>query len=207
MTLRVVGAGLGRTGTNSLKLALESLLGEPCYHMFECFERPEHMPLWTAAAQGDIPEWDHLLSGYGAAIDFPPAAFWPELMRAYPKALILLSVRDTDDWWKSASRTIFPTVLAMPPGPRREMIDAFWSSRFTLAIEDERAAKAAFEKWNDQVRAGVPPERLLEWRPGDGWELLCSALELPVPPEPFPHVNTTKEFLANRAPGTQAGSK
>ena len=62
--------------------------------MFECFERPEHMPLWTAAARGDIPDWDRLLSGYGAAIDFPPAAFWPELMRAYPEALILLSVRE-----------------------------------------------------------------------------------------------------------------
>lgn len=125
---------MGRTGTNPLKLALERLLGEPCYHMFECFERPEHMPLWAAAAQGDMPEWDDLLSGYGAAIDFPPAAFWPELMRAYPDALILLSVRNTDEWWRSASQTIFPAVLAMPPGPQHAMIDALWSSRFTLTV-------------------------------------------------------------------------
>jgi hypothetical protein len=201
MSVRVVGAGLGRTGTNSLKLALERLLGEPCYHMFECYRRPEHMPVWTAAAGGDTPDWDELLSGYGAAIDFPPAAFWPELMRAFPEALILLSVRDTNEWWTSASRTIFPAVLAMPPGPVREMIEALWSSRFTLAVEDEHAAKAAFETFNAQVRAGVPAERLLEWRPGDGWEPICAALELPVPPEPFPHVNTTREFLETRAAG------
>jgi hypothetical protein len=194
MTLRVVGAGMGRTGTNSLKLALERLLGKPCYHMFECLEHPEHMPIWTRAARGDLPNWDELLAGYGAAVDFPPAAFWPELMRAYPDALILLSVRDSDDWWKSASRTIFPSVLAMPPGPLREMIDALWSARFTLAIDDEQAATKAFETFNDRVRAGVPPERLLEWRPGDGWEPLCAALELAVPPEPFPHVNTAEEF-------------
>ncbi|MEN8182034.1 MAG: sulfotransferase family protein [Myxococcota bacterium] len=195
MPLRVVGAGMGRTGTNSLKLALERLLGEPCYHMFECFQRPEHMPRWTAATRGELPDWDELLAGYGAAVDFPPAAFWPELMHSYPDALILLSVRDTDDWWRSASRTIFPSVLALPPGPLREMIDALWSARFTLDIEDEQAAKAAFEAFNDRVRAGVAPERLLEWRPGDGWEPICAALGLPVPPEPFPHVNTTADFL------------
>ena len=207
MTLRVVGAGMGRTGTNSLKLALERLLGEPCYHMFECFERPEHMPLWTAAARGDMPEWDRLLAGYGAAIDFPPAAFWPELMGAYPEALVLLSVRDTDDWWTSASQTIFPSVLALPRGPRREMMEALWSSRFTLAIDDEKAAKTAFEKFNDEVRAGVPTERLLEWRPGDGWEPICAALELPVPPEPFPHVNSTSEFLEMRVSDPLAGDE
>ena len=196
-----------RTGTNSLKLALERLLGEPCYHMFECFQRPEHMPLWTRAAQGDPPDWDELLSGYGAAIDFPPAAFWPELMGAYPEALILLSVRDTDGWWISASQTVFPFVLAMPPGPLREMIDALWSARFTLAVEDEQAAKAAFEKFNEQVRAEVPPERLLEWRPGDGWEPICAALEVPVPSESFPHVNTTMEFLETRAAGPRSGNR
>jgi hypothetical protein len=196
---------MGRTGTNSLKLALERLLGEPCYHMFECYERPEHMPLWTAAARGDFPDWGQLLSGYGAAIDFPPAAFWPELMRAYPEALILLSVRDTDDWWRSASKTIFPTVRAMPPGPVREMIEALWSNRFTLDIENEEAAKSAFEEFNDEVRESVPPERLLEWRPGDGWEPICNALGLPVPHEPFPHVNTTKEYLETRVPDSGLG--
>src|SRR5690242_16311928 len=96
MTLRVVGAGLGRTGTHSLKLALEQLLGAPCYHMAEVFEHPEHVPLWDQATRGEMPDWDALFDGYGAAVDWPMAAFWREIGEAYPDALILLSVRDAD---------------------------------------------------------------------------------------------------------------
>ena len=205
MTLRVVGAGMGRTGTHSLKLALERLVAEPCYHMFECIERPEHMLLWTAAAQGDSPDWDELFSGYGAAVDFPASAFWPELVQAYPDALILLSVRDTEGWWRSASETIFPAVLSQPQGPFRDMLDALWSARFTLAVDDESAAKAAYEAFNDRVRAEAPPERLLEWHPGDGWGPICAALGLPVPDEPFPHANTKAEFWELRADRLEPG--
>src|SRR5438105_250833 len=110
MTLRVVGAGLGRTGTMSLKLALERLLGAPCYHMVEVFSHPEHVPAWHAAAQGRMPDWDQLFAGYAAAVDWPSAAFWPELIEAYPEALVVLSVRDSESWWQSAHETIFATV-------------------------------------------------------------------------------------------------
>ncbi len=197
MALRVIGAGVGRTGTNSLKLALERLLGGPCYHMLEVRERPEVAPIWTAAARGDLPNWSELFEGYIATVDEPSTAFWRELMDVYPQALILLSVRDADDWWRSASQTVIPAQREQPPGPFRDMFDAL-SSRMPFT-SDEETAKAAFEAHNSRVRDEAPADRLLVWRPGDGWDSICAALELPIPDEPFPHVNTTREFVERYA--------
>lgn len=198
MALRVVGAGLGRTGTHSLKLALEHLLQRPCYHMWEVFSHPEHAPVWTAATNGTMPDWDSFLHEYGATIDFPAAAFWPELMEAYPQSLVLLSVRDTNDWWESCRKTIFSADYPLPPEPIGEMIEAMWENRFTHDIANESAAKEAYEVFNAKVRRRVPPERLLEWRPGDGWAPICAALGLEIPDEPFPHVNTSADFRKDR---------
>ncbi len=196
MTLRVVGAGLGRTGTMSLKLALERLLGGPCYHMAEVFTHPQHVPLWTAAARGEMPDWPALFDGYRAAVDWPVAAFWPEVSAAFPDALVLLSVRDPQSWWESASQTIFPAIARQPPGPWRDMVDALFAARFTTALDDPAACMAELERHNARVRAAVPARRLLEWRAGDGWAPLCAALGVPVPDEPFPRTNTKDEFLA-----------
>ena len=198
MGLKVVGAGLGRTGTNSLKLALEHLLREPCYHMWEVFSHLEHAPVWAAAAEGDIPDWDQLLDGFGAAIDFPSAAFWPELMVAYPESLVILSVRDTDAWWKSCQRTIFSADRSLAPTEINEMVDILWAARFTSDVQNEASAKDAYETFNDRVRREVPRERLLEWRPDQGWAPICAALGVSVPEIPFPHVNTTSDFLRKR---------
>src|ERR1022692_2743456 len=107
MTLRVVGAGLGRTGTTSLKQALEQLLGGPCYHMLEVRERSADPDIWGDAYEGRLPAWDHFFDGYRACVDWPAAPFWYEISSTFPDALILLSVRDADAWWKSVSNTIF----------------------------------------------------------------------------------------------------
>ena len=198
--LRVVGAGVGRTGTLSLKVAFERLLGAPCYHMAEVLGKPEHVPLWLGATRGKLPDWHALMRGYAAAVDWPAAAFWPELADAFPEALVLLSVRDADTWWRSANGTIFPATQSAPSQQWREMIESMFASRFTSAIRDREASIAAFERHNAQVRARVPAHRLLIWRPGDGWAPLCERLGLPIPSEPFPHTNTTAEFLARRPP-------
>ena len=202
MGLQVVGAGLGRTGTHSLKVALEQLLGGPCYHMIEVFGRPEDIPVWHDAARGKAPDWRTFLAGYDAAVDWPAAAFWQELSEANPEAVILLSVRDADGWWRSADRTIFEAMRRPPP--EDGSMDAWRAmAEDSLAVgfvrepwnhEDE--AKAAFERHNEHVRATAPLERLVEWHPGDGWAPICDALDVPVPEEPFPHVNTTDEFRA-----------
>jgi hypothetical protein len=197
MTLRVVGAGLGRTGTHSLKIALEQLLGAPCYHMLEVLEHPEHIALWQQAVDtGEVP-WDQLFEGYAAAVDWPVGSFYREVGDVYPDAVVLLSTRDADGWWRSAHATIFnfPS-LEDPPGMQGwlQMVTDMMATRFTADIDDETAAKAAYERHNAEVRASVPRERLLEWQPGDGWKPICDALGVAVPDDPFPHVNTTAEF-------------
>src|SRR5436305_4995689 len=111
MTMRIVGAGLGRTGTHSLKLAIERLTGAPCYHMMEVFGHPEHLPIWRDAATGKEPDWPQLLEGYEAIVDWPGASFWRDMSEAFPEAVILLSTRaDAETWWKSAHNTIFQVI-------------------------------------------------------------------------------------------------
>ncbi len=196
MALRVIGAGLGRTGTLSLKGALERLLGAPCYHMFEAVQHPEHVARWRAAARGELPDWDRLFDGFAAAVDWPASAFWRELSEAYPDAPIVLSTRSAESWWASASQTIF-AVQDRVADERADMIRELLAARFTSAISDRAAAIAAFEAHNADVRANAPRHRLIDWTPEDGWAPLCEALGVAVPDEPFPRVNTREEFVAN----------
>jgi hypothetical protein len=176
LALRVVGAGVGRTGTTSLQLALQQLLGGPCYHMMEVFPRPGHIEAWHEAAKGNPPEWHWLLGGFAAAVDWPASGFWRELSVAYPAAVVLLSVRESPEaWWKSASRTILHVAeRPTPPAPGMERWLAMYldllAVRFTDRRQEPEAAMAAYVRHNDAVRAEVPAERLVEWQPGDGWE-------------------------------------
>jgi hypothetical protein len=202
VALQVVGAGLGRTGTHSLKQALEQLLGAPCYHMVEVLGRPDDIPVWQRAVDGDPPDWREFFTDFGAAVDWPVAAFWSEISAAFPDAIVLLSTRDAAGWWTSASRTIFDvTQRGAPPDEpvivaQMAMATTMFERRFTPGWRDQAAATAAYEAHNETVRATVPAERLVEWHPGDGWAPICTALGVPVPSEPFPHVNTTSDFRA-----------
>ena len=200
MALRVVGAGLGRTGTASLQLALQQLLDGRCYHMGETFGRPDDIPVWHAAVNGSSPDWDAFLDDYVATVDWPACAFWRELAAANPDALVLLSTRSSADaWWKSANDTIFGIMPRLAADeatqPFHRMLTQLFG-RFTDDISNEGAVKAAFLRHNDDVRRTAPPGRLLEWQPAQGWAPICDALGVPVPDEPFPHVNTTDDFRA-----------
>jgi hypothetical protein len=203
MAIKVVGAGLGRTGTHSLKIALEQLLGGRCYHMIEVFGLPEHIPLWTAAAQGNPPDWADMLTDFDAIVDWPGGAFYRELSAAFPDAPVLLSTRPSEAWWTSAHNTIFQVLKqgAEVSEGFPEMIEALFSNRFTMDLENADACIAAYERHNAEVRASVPADRLVEWSPGDGWGPLCAMLGVSEPSEPFPHVNTTEEFRAMMASG------
>jgi Sulfotransferase domain len=201
VTIRVVGAGLGRTGTTSLKAALEQLLGAPCHHMFELLVHPEQIPDWHAAARGEAVDWAALLADYAAVVDWPGAAFWPELVDAFPDAVVLVSNRDPQAWYESASNTIFPGVIADVAEDQSDdwkawhaMVREVFGSRFTLDVGDEAAALAAFDAHYAAVQAAVPAERILEWTVADGWAPICAVLDLPVPDEPFPRLNTRDDW-------------
>lgn len=200
MALQVVGAGIGRTGTHSLQLALAQLLGAPCYHMVEVIAHPEYAQYWQDAIDGKPVDWDKVFDGYAAAVDWPAGAFWKELADRYPDAIVLLSTRSSAEaWWKSANDTIFEiTRREVPPESglqvQQSMARSMLEKKFTPKWFDEKEAKAAYERHNATVREAIPASRLVDWKPGDGWEPICKALGVPVPAEPFPHVNSTDEF-------------
>jgi len=208
--LRVVGAGLGRTGTNSLKLALERLTGGPCYHMIELFANPGDLAQWRGALHGDPPDWRTFPAGYTATVDWPACAFWAGLAGAHPDAIVLLSVRDSaEQWWRSFEATIHAE-LSRPVPPdrpewaeRRQVTLEMLDRTFTPGWRERDGAMAGYEAHNAAVRETVPAGRLVEWRAGDGWEPICAALGVPVPEEPFPHVNTTAEFQAADQPAPE----
>ena len=201
MTLRVVGAGLGRTGTHSLKLALEQLLDGRCYHMSELFDREDDTAVWTAATRGEEVDWAAFLSEFAATVDWPACAFWEQIASAVPDAVVLLSLREAPEaWWASFEQTIAQALQKEVPADdeawvaRRRLTIAMMEGTFTPDWSDRDAAIAAYERHNQHVRDTVPANRLVEWRPGDGWEPICAALAIDVPAKPFPHTNTSAEF-------------
>lgn len=204
MTLRVIGAGLGRTGTMSLKLALEQLLGGPCYHMTELFQHPEHLPYWQQAVDGETVDWQQVFGDYVAAVDEPTGQLWEPISQAYPDALIILSVRDPDAWWQSANATIMEVKRQPPPAEDKDrnawydMIMNLYDQFYPQGVDEPEAAKAAFRAHIACVKSTVPSERLLVWEAKDGWAPICQALNLPVPDEPFPYSNTREEFIKRR---------
>jgi hypothetical protein len=196
--LQVIGAGISRTGTRSLKIALERLLGGPCHHMREIMAAPGQIPGWMDAIEGRPVDWPVLLQDYRAVVDWPGASFWPELLAANPAALVLLSVRDPEAWYKSASSTIFPGFDRVPPewSPWMTAVRKLLRERFSDRFDDATAMIDAYERHNAAVRSQVPASQLLEWTPADGWAPICERLGVPVPQEPFPLTNTTAEVRA-----------
>lgn len=200
MTLRVVGAGLPRTGTESLAVALRTLLGEPCYHLREIPGHPYHAgPHWARALATGTADWDAVFAGYAATVTWPAALFWRELAAYYPDALVLLSVRDsTETWLDSMEATVLPVARAVAPADwigGRDL--ALMLERFagTADWDDREVLRAAHDRWVAGVRADAEPGRLVEWQPSDGWAPLAAALGVPVPDEEFPWTNRREDWL------------
>jgi hypothetical protein len=199
MNLKVIGAGLPRTGTHSQQIALEYLLGGKCYHMREIPGHPFDLgDGWNRALAGEAVEWDRLLAGYAATADWPASMFWYQLSEANPEALILLSVRDSaETWWRSTNETILPYArMAQAPGwnEGRGLVDLLERFTGTTHWDDRETLMSAYERHNADVRKRAPSERLLEWRASEGWEPICRALALPVPELPFPRTNQRSEW-------------
>ena len=198
MTLKVIGAGYGRTGTMSLKLALEQLGFGPCHHMVEVFAHPETIPLWTEAADGHG-QWETIFKDYVSAVDWPTATFYKELADLYPEAKVILTERDPESWFKSTQATIFARRFedARPGGeadPWVSMVLKVVGDLFDRRLDDHDKLVSVFNAHNARVREAIPAERLLVYEVAQGWAPLCAFLGVAVPEGPMPKVNTTEEF-------------
>ena len=177
MTIKIVGAGFGRTGTMSMKLALEQLGLGKCHHMEEVFDNPWQLPHWQRFTRGETPDWNTVLSGYSCTVDWPSAHFWRQIHRDHPGSKVILTVRPVDDWWESYASTIreFMTIAStgdVPDLPRAisEMcMDLVGKQTFGSDYADESAGKAAFLKRIEDVKSTVRAEDLLIYEVGSGW--------------------------------------
>ena len=195
MTLKVIGSGLGRTGTYSLKLALEQLGFGPCHHMAEVFPNPEQPPLWLEAAAGR-PNWDAIYDRYRAAVDYPTAMFWRELTAYYPQAKVIHTVRDPDRWFESTQETIFAPRSPAMMAP--DHLKAFFEMVLSNIgdVHDRAYMIDYFQRHDAEVRKTVSPDRLLVFEASEGWAPLCAFLGVPIPDNPFPRENTREVFKA-----------
>jgi hypothetical protein len=218
MPLEIIGAGFGRTGTHSLKLALEALGFAKCYHMDELInDHPDHVRYWKDVLDGKPGNWDVLFSGYRAAVDAPVFLCYRELMTRYPEAKVILTLRNAESWYKSfgdtiikasrpsayqmiltGSRMLFSKTLRERIGVLKFASETLLPRFFPNGFEDKASAIRFYEDWNRSVMETVPKEKLLVFEVKQGWDPLCSFLGVPVPSIPFPHSNTTAEFLARK---------
>jgi hypothetical protein len=211
MSIKVIGAGFGRTGTLSLKHALEELGFGKCYHMVELLENPQQVHYWEDANQGKPIDWNSLFQGYQAIVDFPGYRHYKELVHYYPDAKVLLSVRDPEKWYESTYNTIYqakPSLgqnilmgFKLPFSPRlQQLVRVFkmgnkvWEKDFSGRFEDKAFALEVFHRHNEEVKSLVPANRLLVYEVNQGWEPLCEFLQVPVPTLPFPRVNERADF-------------
>jgi len=203
MSLKVVGAGFGRTGTRSLKEALEILGFGPCHHMMEVFLHPEQVPFWDRAAQGESMNWNEVFAGYASACDWPSCSFYKELAAFYPDAKVILSLRDPKSWYKSVSGTIMPSMKKPKDGEGRRLPGIFGPlliGQKTFHDDFSEANMiAVYERHNEEVRRTIPRDRLLVFEAKDGWEPLCRFLGVAVPAVPYPAMNSTEEFQSRIA--------
>jgi hypothetical protein len=207
--VEVIGAGFGRTGTTSLKQALETLGFGPCHHMSEVLKRPATVAQWVAALNGDETVLPTLLAGYRATLDLPSCLLWRELAALYPRSKVVLTVRDPRQWYRSARATILDDKdrderarrLANAGG--EDLVEALGSLSSAMAGHgfrrdlDEAETIAVFQRHNESVRAGVEADRLLVYEVEQGWTPLCEFLGVDVPSQPFPRVNESGTFHQN----------
>jgi hypothetical protein len=209
--MKVIGVGVGRTGTLSLKAALERLGFGACFHGRHVLDHPDRLPLWLAAAAGEPVDWAAVFAGYESSVDWPGAAFWRPLIDAYPDAKVVLTVRGEQGWYDSVHNTIYRMFGYGPEDtrvaearrvvPGLDVFTAFhrtmiWDGFFGGRFADRDHAIRAYRRHNAAVMSGVPPERLLVISPGAGWDPLCRFLDVPAPDEPYPHLNDPERFWA-----------
>ena len=202
--LKIIGAGLGRTGTTSLKIALQKLGFGPCYHMQEVVKHPWHIPIWRAAIKGKRVKWRKVFRRYQATVDYPACLFYKELISEYPDAKVILTIRDTESWYESTLNTIFTVspkfpkwirFLFPPIGSFIKLNDEMiWQGLFQNAFTNKAKAVEVFLRHNEEVINTIPADHLLIHKISEGWEPICDFLGVPVPEFAFPHASESKQL-------------
>jgi len=199
MALQIIGTGVGRTGTYSLKLAINQLDFGPCHHMEEVLlNMPVQVPLWSAALNGQA-DWKTIYNGYRSTVDWPTAGFFRELLEAYPSAKFVLTHRSPESWADSFGATIYKLVADRDQAPpeMKEWLDmavgVITKTGFPEGLTREDLIEA-FTAHNEAVKNTIPARQLLVYEVKEGWEPLCEFLGKPVPSEPFPRTNDRAEF-------------
>lgn len=202
--LRVIGSGFGRTGTLSMKKALEQLGYGPCYHMTEVMPNSKRVLTWYKIAAGEKADWHEVMEGYQATVDFPACVYYRELMEAFPDAKVVHTVRDPERWYQSTYETIYQ-FSSVAPGWLQKLVwplarimyigdRLIWNGVFADSFQNRQRAIEIYEQHTENVRVTVPPDQLLVFDVKEGWEPLCRFLDVPVPDVPFPHVNDSDDF-------------
>lgn len=215
MSIQVIGAGMGRTGTMSLKHALEELGYKKCHHMIEVMQDKSQLQYWNAMEKNRTADYEAMLQGYTSIVDFPGSLYYKELMQKYPDAKVILTVRNPEDWYRSCRDTIYN----LPGGLKRIMMKfigffkpdvahvanvfdyvdlSIWNGLFKGKFEDKEFAIKIFNEWTEEVKRSVPPEKLLIFQAKEGWKPLCDFLGKPIPETSYPNTNNTAEFLERK---------
>ncbi|MGF1489650.1 MAG: sulfotransferase family protein [Prochloraceae cyanobacterium] len=204
MTVKIIGAGMGRTGTMSLKTALEELGFDKCYHMIELVNNPERVNYWEVASEGKNIKWDKLLQGYQAIVDHPGCMYYQQLIEYYPEAKVILTVRDPEKWYESALNTIYQNSVSRKQNPPSEQTALnrvaeyiekdIWQGDFNGKFEDKEYAIERFNQHIQEVKQNVPSENLLVYEVKQGWQPLCDFIGVSIPNKDFPHVNDRASF-------------
>tara|TARA_B100001123_G_scaffold207754_1_gene235323 strand:- start:53 stop:754 length:702 start_codon:yes stop_codon:yes gene_type:complete len=204
MSLKIIGAGFGRTGTLSLKVALEQLGYGPCHHMKEVMLNNDQAEWFSQASKGVEVDWHEVFNKYSSAVDWPAAAYYQELADSFPDAKIVLGVRDPDAWYESVENTIFRVIPNFPKWvrfifPRSDKVfnmieKTIWQGEFSGQFEDKGTAIQVFNERIETIKKMFPPERLLIHTSKDGWEPLCEFLDVEIPETPYPWVNDSAKI-------------
>ncbi|MFI0450328.1 sulfotransferase family protein [Actinomadura sp. 6N118] len=203
--LKLINTGLGRTGTTSLKGALDRLGYGPCFHMFDIIGDEARIAEWEkVVCDGQDPDWEALFAGYTSAVDGPPAVYYREMMNAFPEAKMILTVRDAERWYQSTYDTLYQFVLmneknAPPPNSLPARIyrvtsTMVWNGLFDGRFSDKEHAIKVYDQHNQEIAQNIGPDRLLVYDVKQGWKPLCAFLGVDVPSEDFPHLNDTESM-------------
>lgn len=206
MALKVIGTGLPRTGTASLKGALQLLGYQQTYHMDNLLNNPAMVKYWVELFDTGKTDFDVLFDGFTASTDFPGFFAYKALLKKYPESKFILTTRDLDSWYDSIHKTVFQAVTSFfaketPTDSMRrvegvfQLLDRYlFGQFFNGTFTDKEKTLSIVKAYLQEVKQNIPDGQMLVYEISEGWEPLCDFLDLPVPDLEFPYKNKREDF-------------